>query len=1253
MIIEHGDIHRPSVHDFSSYWPMDRHHEYAVILAGLRSALNGRPATLLDIAPPEFLALVPASVKAKGPRAFAARLNEELRGRSYNTGPKPRRRKKRDASFDGDRYRNALDHRILPLIPFANNIARLLAAEPTAAASVLGEAIGDLTQRVAGASEYPYRDGKSFVAKTGFVTLFAVGDAIDAIDKSVSDAIVDWVKGAPGFYTPTLIDIVDRLSRRTVSHEACLALAAHAETRIIMDTDTSSRISSYGKLARAVWRVDVEEASAYFRRALDLADAVGSDDFDRTNHLLELTSRYKGNPLSPPAAYNLARILELNQSEDGKFPWIEYAQTMVPTAGLTALAMISRLDDRRQARLQLSLGPMLTQMTMASALPADLAVCLFGLAEPGESWTWRMDSFARAVLPHLPETKREWLFETILVEIDRGDQLSPWRETIDGLASLGEAHLSPSSPLLARIRAIAVRRQNEETVPRQPEGAAAIPTFAIDVGDADAIDAAIEGDLQENSGKPWPELTLTHIAAGISAPADRLRFLRALVQTNSAKLSDKLRAIEDHLPGWQQNSMGLRDALPGLALELAAKHAAELVGHSWETAAGWRELTQTFKADRADIAEKLIATLGPTAIEIGGDSWLALAAKVAPKTSDAAFALGLERHLALSGSTIPVEVGDGPWRDDLAIAQDAAAAAAGLIWARLGHVRAAARWRAAHAIRRLFAAGRADVVAQIVGHNDDATAGAFGSGALPFYPMHARLWLLIALARGARDHPEVIVPHRALLESAAFDAAFPHVVMRAFACEALFATLPLLQADDAAALRARLMTVNSSPFEHQPREGFRTEYYENRPEDRPCPENEFHLDYDFNKYQANRLSDTFDIPGWEINDAITHWVRQWDGTVRAMYDCPRLGNDRYEEGSWSSASLPPVDRYGGYLGWHALMLTAGEMLATRPVTGQSWQGDAWADFLNEYRLSRRDGLWLSDVTDLFPLDLATEIAMPESDGRAIEPSDHALLAPLVLETGERGRIVVKGSMSLPDNVTISIRSVLADKLDARATVFTILTDPKFFRWLPDEDDEIGHHFRVEGHSVRAWLKPANENERQIDRHDPYATTTAMRRPLPADWVIEDYVLASADSIVRSWTSQGSPVLFSEAWGAEGGSGETHWDHSGERISVSKGALSTLLQRDLLVVAVKAQKYRKGTSSGQPGDTSGFTHRSTVFTIDRDGEIWTPKSVPPRVRAAVASLDGRDVREFHMRFPAIRAALQPKRRGLPRFTREIR
>ena len=1239
-ILEQGDISTPNVYDFSSVWPTDRDHENAVIRVGLRSALRSRPVTLIDLAPTEFLALVPPSVRAKGPAAFAARLSEELRGRSINPGVQPRRRKKRDPSFDSDRYRNVLDHRISPLIPAAAIIANLLASEPADAPRVLGQAIIDLTDRVAKASEYPYRDGKAFIAKTSFATLFAVADAIDAIDKTVANTMADWLKSAPGFYTPKLIEIVDRLSRRAASHDACLALAAHTESRILMDTDASSRISSYGKLARAVWRVDPEEASAYFRRALDLADAIGSDDFDRTNHLLELTSRYKGSPLSPPTAYSLARILELNQGEDGKFPWIEYAQTMVPTAGLTALAMISRLDDRQQARLTLSLGPMLTQLVSTSLLPAEVAVSLFGLVPPGESWTWRMDSFAKTVLPQLSESQHEWLFETILIELDRDDQLSPWRETIDGLTALGETHLSPNSPSLARMHSIADRLGREETPSRSSESAKELPVFQIDVGDADAIDAAIEGDLQEHSGKPWPELTLMHIAAGITAPSDRMKFLRALVHANSAQLSAKLRAIEDHLPRWRENSANLRDALPSLALELAGKHAAELVGNSWEASAGWRELTVTFGAGHDEIAERIIATLGPTAIEIGGDSWLALAAKFAPKVSDDAFARGLERHLTLSGATIPKEVGDGPWRDGLAIENDAAAVAASLVWARLGHFRAAARWRAAHAIRRLSAAGRADIIGLIVNHYDRETAGAFGSDALPFYQMHARMWLLIALARVAKDDPATVLPHRAILEGVAFNTEYPHVAMRDFAAQALTSLLPLLEAGDALELGGRLTAVNTSPFAHAPREGFGVDFHQNRPEDKPRSEDEFHLDYDFEKYQATRLSDTFGSPRWELDDAITRWVRQWDTSVRAMYDCPRLGTDRFEEGSWSSGSMPPVDRYGGYLGWHALMLAAGELLAARPVTGQSWKNDAWADFLKEYLLSRPDGRWLADVTDLFPLDLPTEIPMPDSDGRPIEPGDHALLASLAGDPNDANWVTVKGYMTHSGDVTTSTRSIVANRLDAKATVFAVLSDPKFFRWLPDEDDEINRHFRVDGHSVRAWLQPERENERQIDRHDPYAATTAMRRPLPADWVIADFGLVSMDGVIRDWSAQGDKVLFAEAWGAEGGRGEAHWDRSGERISVSKKFLSTLLQGDTdnLVVTVKAQQYRKNTSN-RGGDTSSFVHRSTVFTIDREGKIWSPKRIPSKVKAAIATLDARDAREFSQRFPLIRFALQ--------------
>src|SRR3569623_1424510 len=142
--------------------------------------------------------------------------------------------------------------------------------------------------------------------------------------------------------------------------------------------------------------------------------------------------------------------------------------------------------------------------------------------------------------------------------------------------------------------------------------------------------------------------------------------------------------------------------------------------------------------------------------------------------------------------------------------------------------------------------------------------------------------------------------------------------------------------------------------------------YQERPDGQPEPENSFYLDYDFNKYQVSDVYETFDSEEWEVRDGITRWVHLWDADATSMYVCPRVSDDR--RGNWTS-SPPEVDRYGGYLGWHALMVVAGEMMATRALTGRSWRDDPFEEFLHGLTLSRKDGRWLSDVTDLFPLDL--------------------------------------------------------------------------------------------------------------------------------------------------------------------------------------------------------------------------------------------------------------------------------------------
>lgn len=1230
-----------TIYDYSSYYPIDRTVDVTVLAAGVRAALRRKPVALIDIAPAELIGLVPVSARSRGAAAFVRVLNQKLAAPKHD-GKRQRWKRRGLDEEKRSNYSRALSNRITPLLQYAQDAVKIIRPpRGTTRAAMLTAAFDRLVSDVDKSSNYPYRDGKAYLARTGFRVIFYLADALGAFDAALATRMVEWAANAPGLFAPELTDAVCRLSRMPHCHDAALLLASHIERKIQLDTDVGSRVTAYGSLARAVWRVSTDEAAAYFRRALDLAEAIGSDDFDRTNLLLELTEHYSGPELSPEAAHTLAHILELNLNEDGRFPWIEYAQTMVPIAGRATLAMLARLDDRDVARLGLSLGPALTVLIRNSKLSAEVAAALFGLAAPIEAWTWHISDFASEAVGRLSQERREWLFNLLIVEIDRDDQLSPARETIEEFNRLAEQNLSATSPARMRIVGLLARHgpKSEQLPTDTPNISTELPVvFPIDLSDPDEIDRQILSEEIDQTGRRWPLQTLLELAKRTTSPADRLGFVRAVVEVSAATLADKIRALDDYLEHWSASSAAMRDALPELGLRLASKHAIELAGSSTDAWGGWRGLERYFRAKRVAIVEHVVASLRGAADSLGGNAWLALAARLAADASDSAIAEGLERFLASSGEKLPAEIGDGPWDARFAVPGDEATLVAGLVWARLGHPVAAMRWRAAHAVRRLAEIGRFDVIERLIECFEFGSGLPFSDAKLPFYVMHAQLWLLIALARVAKDSGDALVSRRSFFERVALSTEFPHVAMRAFAIDVLREIAPILGSDDRDTLIVRLASANLSPYPHAPRSDYTEFRYVSRPDSSPRPDNAFYLDYDFNKYQVERLCRVFACPGWEVEDRIGAWVRRWDGIVGAMHDCPRSSS--YDE-TWSSGYMPNRDRYGGYLGWHALMLVAGDLLATRPVMGEDWSGDAWAAFLKEYTLSRDDGLWLADLTDLFPLDLTKEadMPMPESGdgGRARE--DSRLLAPL-LGIDERKItaewVPVAGRWSIGHATTVTVRSVLANASDARSTVMALLSDEPFFRWLPDDEDEIARHFGRDGHTVQAWVAETPHTERQLDRHDPYASTTALDRPFPTVSSRELLGAVPDDSVVRRWSVNAAPAFRAEAWGAEGGRGEQAWSETGSRLFVSGDVLLSLLNATdrSLVVALKLQKYHKGKSSGRSGDTGAFTHRSLTVIINGRGQIWAPRRLSRPATQALATVDPDRRRDLYPRFRAI-------------------
>ncbi|QSR19607.1 hypothetical protein CA833_20870 [Novosphingobium sp. KA1] len=729
--------------------------------------------------------------------------------------------------------------------------------------------------------------------------------------------------------------------------------------------------------------------------------------------------------------------------------------------------------------------------------------------------------------------------------------------------------------------------------------------------------------------------------------ARRKAFIEALIFVDNADLSDKLGVIEEHIQGWIALSPALRDALPDLAMQFARHHPHDLIGPSWETNMGWRNLTGVFGAGATDIALEVIAALGDDAQDVGGDSWLALAAHLAPTVSMAALGTGLERFLPLSEATLPHEVAGGPWTPALTPPEGAVETSAGLIWSRLGAVEAADRWRAAHALRRLAELERFDVIDAIVARFD-TDGGAFRDQSLPFYRMHAQLWLLIALARIARDRPAHIARYRQILERIAFGDGLPHVVMRAFAGEALGAYAKTLDSGPRADFEAKLKQVNRSPF------ALSTERptgpigrYAKRPEGETRPEPHFGIEYDFGKYQIAPLGDRFGLPDYAIEDAVSAVVRGWAPGVGHMFDCPRRGQHDHGRGG-ATSGVPASDRYGSYLGWHGLMVVAGQYLATRPVYAYSHGERAWEGYLERFLLSRSDGYWLSDLTGFTPFDIATPLPMPQTeDDDFLKPEDARLLSNVLgLENGKllARPLIVEGYWPLEDGVTIQVASILADRRSAEAAMIAAVTVEQSQTWLPATDDDLDYQVKRSRSEVFAWLREGDDGGSRLDRHDPYAASTGRNAPAPSDMTVAVLGLVPDDSRELVWRDRSEQFLTAEFWGGESKGDDR--ERSGERLFAEPAILQKLLHRlgKNLVGLVKAEQY---IPSSQDVEKSRRAYRTMAFTIDPEGKVRVLTRMSAQMRAKLATISAYDRSEFYARYQVFRwgADTNPDKRGV--------
>ena len=1116
-----------------------------------------------------------------------------------------------EAKREAERF---LAHRLEPLLSFTQAFSAVLSASSRRVDKAYMELLKiweDARQ-----NRDRYRSGKfdQFFCTLGFnVAMFALETRSELKPASVERFLE--TTHDQDVYAYHLLHIVPVLAKRQPLQALAGEQALKTRSLIEVDDDVSHRASQLGALGRAILPASKEDASIYFRAGLEQMDAIGSGDYQFTEELLTFASKMKGEELGECDFHTLTNICELNLGDEPeKLPWGIIGSAFSKAAGLTGLAKISRWDDREKISLSRTLLPYLSALVRDGKLGPKDALALNHLANPVEYFSSSTEGFAKALREQAgPETD---VITELIQQFQDNNPFSAVDSTVATLASLAEETLGPSSDTFRYLSS--ARKSYAKAIDARNEMS----------NHARGQDARMRKRVDEDNRKNRAKLKRIASATNPSDEASLIKAIndfhglqstyelkggfftslrkkvpfryRAQYVRNICKMENfyfywKLDELKECKQSWAGSSAALEQVYRELAVPLIQFHADDLVTDGRLSGYLINEISDITGVSVAELVLELIKIFARPDSFVSGAIWLAFASFFCSQVDEGQGQFALKRLLGSDAAKLADNVVDGDWKNGLYPENDITAVATGFVWRMLGAPAAESRWRAAHSIRCFARLGRWEIVDSLVDHINSKTAGAFQASELKFYYLHARLWLLIALARIAIEYPGEIARYKDNLLTIATNKNDPHVLMRHFAARALLSCIDAGKLDLPTSTTQYLRNADFSPRSRlKENVSDRRDFYQGRPASVPKPEFEFYFDYDFQKYEVDGLGRIFGISCWEVADMMSAIVEQLDPTVSNMYEPG--GRESRRNSSLSTR----YHTYGQQLGWHALFFAAGKLLATFPLTGDPWyETDPWGEWLKYYCLTRDDGLWLSDGTDKTPLDTVDTLLKMRRKDLVITGDQEKLLQLAGLSSRVGKELVIEGTWFSADDIRVSISSALVLPQKAAMLARKLTREQPMLVWIPvfhERNGNLEHSTEKKGYTP--WIVRA-EGESRLDEHDPYGVSCANLRPRIAPDLAQFYNLFSSDPFRRIWHDKhGKQLLRVQAWGREDRFRE-EGPHSGLRLFCNSSLLKKILnkyEKELLIL-IKLQRHEK-----EYRRQGKWTHTVAVARISKTLEL---------------------------------------------------
>lgn len=919
----------------------------------------------------------------------------------------------------------------------------------------------------------------------------------------------------------------------------------------------------YIKLARGVLPNSSEDASVYFDEAISIVSKFGDEIVQRWEAVAELAKKAADRgAVSDELAYRFIKVAELVGENAREKHWsrgeaIKICARMSSGVGIAAL---SRWRDRDIGRFQWVLNSLLKELTISKILPVSV--------------TWSLTCFLsqeqlRNFVPeclnfNLSENDKIIILEDVVNRYGiEGVNCSTWKSLYQ-VACENELKNNRLESVISFYEENQIENLENKKEKILNQEAARIENSNLDQlfvgldlstpeGFSQCITRFDERQLTNENfiikTKLWDRIVIKIGDKKIHDFVDSIFLSEQLEMYNAVKLFASLSK------NWLKK-VSFQKKWPEIVKKIGRKYASEIIAKVW-----FNFVVEELNLDNIqqnNLKSGLLEGLANGLEFEDAETFFGFARLASSLLNEKDAESLVDYSLSRFEMHMPDDYGDGLWSEWLEVSGNVNKNIAGFIWSALGSPSSEIRWQAIHSVRKLAELNCFDIIDALIEWLELDRVDAFGSNKFPFYKLHAKQYLLIALSRISFDKPEILKKHAQVFVSC---AEFEHIIIHKFTynivsnIETAFPTT--YDAEKLSSLeymgKSRLPVIKV-------KYGDKNDSYWHRTGEIQTDKKQLFA-FDFDRYWFDPLGNVFAISGKQVADlAASVLTKRWGVTTKGYNSDPRVdiwnnSSNRFDT-EHSHSSYPRTDNLDFYHSYHALMVVASQLIKKMPVVLTDYDSesdDNWEEWIAEHLLTKSDGKWLADSRDQLPLKRPEWIGNNNDKNWDTQIVDDDFMNCLVAKNNLETWINVAGYWSetendLKENYVISSALVSTETSQSLLNALSSCTDP-YDAHLPnysEDDAEID----CEPFLLKGWIKEINK-EKGIDGFDPFSGNTGQFHYSIGDDIKKQLKMSVCEE-GKNWYSSVSltPSLLGEIWSSFEESKKEEPSQSGNRLKAS-------------------------------------------------------------------------------------------------------